>query len=73
MKTKARGLWYKQQKITSDGSYCPWKKIFAGHPSLTLPPLHLALLALASLDLALLAINPLAYTPLHSHLPLSPL
>ena len=35
--------------------------IFAGHPSLALPPLHLALLALASLALAL---NLLAFAPL---------
>ena len=42
------------------------EKIFTGHPSLALPPLHLALLALASLTLALLALNLLAFAPLHS-------
>ena len=46
--------------------------IFAGHPSLALFPLHLALLALASLALALLALNPLAFAPLHSPLPAHP-
>ena len=38
--------------------------IFAGHPSLALPPLHLASLALASLVLALLALNLLSFAPL---------
>ena len=61
---------------TSKGSYRSWKKIvkvwmmmmkeriFAGHPSLALPPLHLASLALASLALVLLALNLLAFAPL---------
>ena len=56
---------------TSKGSYRSWKKIvkvwmmmmkkriFAGHPSLALPPLHLA-----SLALALLALNLLIFAPL---------
>ena len=35
------------------------EKIFAGHPSLALPPLHLA-----SLALALLALNLLIFAPL---------
>ena len=47
--------------------------IFAGHLSLTLPPLYLALLSLASLALGLLALNPLAFAPLYSPLPRSPL
>ena len=42
--------------------------IFAGHPSLALPPLHLA-----SLALALLALAPLAFAPLHLPLPCTPL
>ena len=70
---------------TSKGSYRSWIKIvkvwmlmmkeeiFAGHPSLALPPLDLALLALTSLVLALLAHNPLAFALLHSPLPRSPL
>ena len=37
------------------------ERIFAGHPSLALPPLHLASLAWASISLAPLAINPLAF------------
>ena len=40
------------------------ERIFAGHPSLALPPIHLALLALASLSLALLALNLLGFAPL---------
>ena len=53
---------------TSKGSYRSWKKVwmmmmkernFAGHPSLVLPPLHLA-----SLALALLALNLLIFAPL---------
>ena len=44
--------------------------IFAGHPSLALPPLHLSSLALT---FALLALNPLAFAPLHLPLPHSPL
>ena len=40
------------------------EEIFAGHPSLALPPIHLALLALASLALALLALNLLIFAPL---------
>ena len=45
------------------------KGIFAGHSSLALLPLHLALLALASLAHALLALNPLAFVLFHSPLP----
>ena len=70
---------------TSKGSYCSWKKIvkvwmmmmkeeiFAGHPSLALPPLNLASLTLASVAFALLALNPLAFAPLHLPLLCSPL
>jgi len=46
--------------------------IFAGHPSLVLHPLNLASLSLASLALAPLVLA-LAFTPLHSPLPRSPL
>ena len=61
---------------TSKESYRSWKKIvkvwvmmmkeriFAGHPSLAFPSLHIALLALASLALALLTLNLLAFAPL---------
>ena len=40
------------------------ERIFAGHPSLALPPRHLVSLALASLPCALLALNLLAFAPL---------
>ena len=42
------------------------EEIFAGHPFLALPPLHLVLLALASLAHALLALNPPA-SPRFTH------
>ena len=44
------------------------KGIFAGHPSVALSPLDLALLALASLALAPLAPTMLAFATLHSPL-----
>ena len=49
------------------------EEIFAGHPSLALPRLHLALHALTSIALALLALNLLAFAPLRSLLPCLPL
>ena len=49
------------------------KGIFAGHPSVALSPLDLALHALASFALAPLALTQIALTPLHLPLPHLPL